>query len=125
MSISGAVVGSVGKLKLRSCLTYSSLYFLSKSIIAPKVHSLRLIVGIQLCPCSCRGIYPFFPLLTQLLVFHCGVGPPLLVSGSLGSVLHPNTEWSKVAAYWGSLAPLCWREMGKVHATGVCEECLP
>ena len=45
--ISGPVVGSFGSPQTL-ILLYFSLYFLPQSIIAPQVHSLRLIVGFKL-----------------------------------------------------------------------------
>ena len=58
-NVSGPVVGSIGS--TQPCIwPYSSLYLLPKSTVVPKVHSLKVIVGIQSTTPVAAGVNTLF-----------------------------------------------------------------
>lgn len=105
-----------GQLRLRSLLN-KPLPLLSKSTVAMKAPPQINCRAKPLHLPSGAGSSSF--LCSQLLVFHFGLGLPLLLS----QVLFSAHTWGGESSHMWTLAQL-WKRQGVADTAGVCRECL-
>ena len=96
--VSGSVVGSVESVQ-NQIFPGSSLYLFSKSTVVPEVQSWANCRNLNHCTCHFQGGFPFFPLLTQPLVFCFGFGPTSTCNFLSSVCSLPRMRCVKVAAY--------------------------